>query len=107
MSNTEHKKLKVKSDFPFFLIMGIVGGTYVFLIVAMVIADLTFTTPGHIFAVFKDEEIQYAIKLSMITCTITMLLSVAVSIPIGYLMARYEFWGKRFLDAILDIPIVL
>jgi len=107
LSNSPNKKLKVKSDFPFFLIMGIVGGTYVFLILAMVAADLTFTTPGHILEVFKDEEIQYAIKLSMITCTITMFLSLIVAIPIGYLMARYNFWGKRLLDAVLDIPIVL
>lgn len=107
LNSLSNKKLKVKSDFPFFLIMGIVGGTYIFLILAMVAADLTFTTPGHILSVFQDKEIQYAIKLSMITCTITMLLSLLVSIPIGYIMARYEFWGKRFLDAVLDIPIVL
>lgn len=107
LNTSIHKRLKVKSDLPFFLIFGIIGGTYVFLIIAMVLADLTFTTPGHIFAVFKDKEIQYAIKLSMITCTITMLLSLVVAIPIGYLMARYNFWGKRLLDAVLDIPIVL
>ena len=87
--------------------MGIIGGTYVFFIVAMVVADLTFTTPGHILSVLRDKEIQYSIKLSMITCTVTMFLSLAVSIPIGYLMARYNFRGKRLLDAILDIPIVL
>jgi molybdate transport system permease protein len=107
VNNISNKKLKVKSDFPFFLIMGIVGGTYIFLILAMVAADLTFTTPDHIFNVLKQEEIQYAIKLSMITSTITMLLSLLVSIPIGYVMARYNFFGKRLLDAVLDIPIVL
>lgn len=102
-----NKTFKVKSDFPFFAVMGIIGATYVFLILAMVAADMTFTTPGHIFEVFKDKEIQYAIKLSMISCTITMFLSLVVAIPIGYIMARYEFRGKRFLDAVLDIPIVL
>jgi molybdate transport system permease protein len=107
LRNQKNTKLKVRSDFPFFLIMGIIGGTYIFLILAMVGADLTFTTPGHIFSVLKDEEIQYAIKLSMITCTITMFLSLLVAIPIGYIMARYNFFGKRFLDAVLDIPIVL
>ncbi|MEC7869098.1 MAG: ABC transporter permease, partial [Candidatus Poribacteria bacterium] len=29
------------------------------------------------------------------------------AIPIGYLMSRYDFRGKIFFDAILDIPIVL
>jgi molybdate transport system permease protein len=103
----QQKALKVKSDIPFFTIMVIIGGTYVFLILAMVMADLTYTTPGHIFRVFKDEQIQYAIRLSMITCTASMVLSLLVAVPIGYLMARYNFWGKRLLDAVLDIPIVL
>jgi hypothetical protein len=30
----------------------------------MMIADLTFTSPGHIWAALESPEIQYAIKLS-------------------------------------------
>ena len=52
-------------------------------------------------------EIQYSIRLSLISCTITAILSLWVAIPIGYLMSRYRFFGHSLLDAILDIPIVL
>lgn len=104
---TKRKPHRVSSDVPFFLVMGIVGATYVFLIAAMIIADMTFTTPGHILNAVKSEEIQYAIKLSLITCTASMLLSLLVAMPIGYFLAFYEFKGKRILDAILDIPIIL
>ncbi len=52
-------------------------------------------------------EIQYSIRLSLISCTITAFLSLWVAIPIGYLMSRYRFFGHSLLDAILDIPIVL
>jgi molybdate transport system permease protein len=87
--------------------MAVIGGTYVFLIVAMIVADMTFTTPGHILKALGSEEIQYAIKLSLISCTASMLLSLLVAIPIGYFMAFYEFRLKRFVDAILDIPVIL
>ena len=30
-----------------------------------------------------------------------------VAVPIGYLMSRYEFAGKNFVDTLFDIPIVL
>jgi molybdate transport system permease protein len=30
-----------------------------------------------------------------------------VAVALGYLLARYEFPGKRWIDAIVDIPIVL
>ena len=71
------------------------------------LADLSFTTPGHVLEALKSEEIQYAIKLSLISCTVTMILSLLVAIPLGYFMARFEFRFKKFIDAVIDIPIVL
>lgn len=87
--------------------MGVIASTYIVLILAMMLADLSYTTPGHILEALQSREIQYAIKLSLITCTVTMILSVIVAIPLGYFMARFEFRFKKFLDAVLDIPIVL
>ncbi len=83
------------------------ASTYIILIIAMIAADLSYTSTGHILSALKSEEIQYAIKLSLITCTVTMFLSLLVAIPLGYFMARFEFRGKKLLDAIIDIPIVL
>jgi molybdate transport system permease protein len=100
-------KFRARRDWPFLLIMGIIAMTYIVLIVGMLVADMTFTSVGHIFEALKSEEIQYSIKLSLISCTITMFLSLLVAIPIGYFMSRYDFPGKRLLDSILDIPIIL
>ena len=61
----------------------------------------------HFWHALQSPEIRYAIKLSLISCTLTTILSLWVAVPIGYLMARTEFRGKALLDAILDIPIVL
>ena len=55
----------------------------------------------------RKSEIQYSIRLTLISCTITAILSLWVAIPIGYLMSRHEFFGRSLIDAILDIPIVL
>ncbi len=100
-------QFRARRDWPFLLIMGIIAMTYIILIVGMLVADMTFTSVGHIFEALKSEEIQYSIKLSLISCTITMFLSLLVAIPIGYFMSRYDFPGKRLLDTILDIPIIL
>ena len=107
LTGREKGKFKPKRNWPFLLVMAIISSTYILLIVGMMYADLTFTTPGHILQALKSEEIQYATKLSLITCTVTMLLSLVVAIPTGYIMTRFDFPGKRLLDAILDIPIIL
>ena len=54
-----------------------------------------------------SPDIRYAIRLSLISCTLTAILSVWVAVPLGYLLSRYRFRGKWLLDALLDIPIVL
>ena len=94
-------------DWPFVGIMVAIGGTYVAVILLMLAADLCYTTPDDMWAALKKPEIQYSIKLTLVSCTITAILSVWVAIPLGYLLSRYEFRGKSLLDAILDIPIVL
>ncbi len=95
------------SDRRFLAALILIGGTYVVLLLAMVAADLFYTTPGHLWRALGSPEIRYAIRLSLLSCTLTTLLSLWVAVPIGYLMARFEFPGRAFLDALLDIPIVL
>ncbi len=95
------------SDRRFIAAMAVLGGTYVVLLVAMVAADLFYTTPGHLWRALGSPEIRYAIRLSLLSCTLTTLLSLWVAVPIGYLMSRFDFPGRSLLDALLDIPIVL
>src|SRR4051812_43364237 len=95
------------NDVPFYLCLSVLGGTYVLLIVALVVADLFYTTPDHFLATLNSPQIRYAIKLSLIACSITALLSLWVGVPRGYLLPRPHFWGKPAVDTLLDVQIVL
>lgn len=95
------------SDVPFFLGLGLLGGAYVVLIVAMLAADVVFTSPDHLLQALASPEIRYSLRLSLISCSVTAILSVWAAVPLGYLLSRYRFPGKWLLDALLDIPIVL
>jgi molybdate transport system permease protein len=116
-----------RSDAPFYAILVIVGGSYLVLVVAMLAADLFFTTPSHLWKALASPDIRYAIRLSLISCSITAILSVWVAVPLGYLLSRWqgrdsppERWaslagagyglrriGRRLADVIVDVPIVL
>jgi molybdate transport system permease protein len=96
-----------RSDRLFYASFAILGGCYLLLLLATLVADLFYTSPGHLWSALQSQEIRYAIRLSLISCTLTTLLSLWVAVPIGYLMARVQFPGKRLVDAIFDIPIVL
>jgi len=98
-----------RSDFDpaFVLALFIIGGSYVVLILAMIAADVAYTTPEQLLDVLSRREILYAIKLSLISCSITAILSTWAAVPLGYVLSRYQFRGKRLIDALVDIPIVL
>ncbi len=96
-----------RSDWPFFTCFAILGGVYVVLIVGLLVAQAAFTSPAHVLAALRSPEIRYAIRLSLVSCTLTTLLSLWVAVALGYLLARCDFPGKRWIDAIVDIPIVL
>jgi molybdate transport system permease protein len=114
------------SDQLFFVCLAVIGGAYVLLIISMLLADgfymlrqtvsdalqtdspltaILFDNP--IVTALRDVKIRFSIWLSLISCTISAILSVFVAVPIGYLLSRHRFPGRRMIDAVLDIPIVL
>lgn len=73
-------------------------------------ARLTMNELGGFDAIYytlHSPEIQYSTLISVLTCTVSALLSLWIAIPTGYLLSRFEFRGKKWIDGILDIPIVL
>lgn len=98
---------RVRSDAPFLICFGILGGSYLLIIVLMVLADLAYSSPNAILTALKSPEIQFSIKLSLVSCTIAAFMSLWAAVPIGYLMSRFNFRFKNLIDTVLDIPIVL
>lgn len=98
---------RVPSDLPFVIALSVLGGAYALLIVLLVLADFAYTSTDALGKALQTPEIRFSIRLSLISCTLTTLISLWVAVPMGYLMSRFEFRGKNLLDSILDIPIVL
>lgn len=87
--------------------MVVLGGFYVVMILLMVLADFAYTDLESLKRTLSEPEIQYSLKLSLLSCTLSTLMSLLVAVPIGYIMSRFTFRGQSVVDAILDIPIVL
>jgi molybdate transport system permease protein len=91
----------------FWCLLAVLTGGYVLFILGILGATAFYTTPEHMLKALQSTEIQHSIQLSLTTCTLTAGLSLLIAIPAGYLLSRAEFFGKAWVEAILDIPIVL
>ena len=90
---------RAPSDRPFLIALVAFLFLYVLLIVAMLGADASFTTPDDLWAAMRSPEIRYATTLSLVTATLTAILSVWFAVPIGYVMSRFEFRGRALTRA--------
>jgi molybdate transport system permease protein len=75
--------------------------------VVVIVALLTYTDWRNIGAALLSTETLFAIKLSLITATISTILAIAVAIPVAYAISKNNFFGKSLVDSLLDLPIVV
>jgi molybdate/tungstate transport system permease protein len=55
----------------------------------------------------RDKDVVRSIWLSVYTAGSAALISFLFGTPLAYLLARQEFRGKRFLEGVIDLPIVI
>jgi molybdate transport system permease protein len=91
----------------FYTALAVIGGGYALLVVLMILANLAYTTPGHLQTALGSPEIQASMRLTLWSCLLAAAFSLIVAVPLGYLLARTNFRGKGLLEAIMDIPVVL
>jgi molybdate transport system permease protein len=55
----------------------------------------------------NDPVVIDALRLSLITSTITTLVVVAMGTPIAYVSARFHYRGKELADSLIDLPVIM
>ncbi len=99
--------MTARSDRPFYIGLGLLGGSYVLLIAALILADIAHTSVGELARVYASPPIRSAIVLSLLSCSTAAVLSAWVAVPLGYLLSRTRFYGREVIDVLLDVPILL
>ena len=95
-------------DIAFWSILGL----YAFFIAGILVANLLLVggTPAgrmQFLESLRDRDVLLAVWLSVWTSTVSAVIAMGVAVPAGYLLSRRRGAGGRFLDALVDVPIVL
>ena len=65
------------------------------------------TSPHSLLDALNDGDVLSSIALSLTASSLAALVSLIVGTPISYILARRNFPGKRFVEGILDMPMVI
>ena len=74
---------------------------------ALFSADVAYTNWDAVGKVLRAKEIQAALRLSLWTSGLSVLIGLLFAIPMGYALSRYRFPGHIVVDSIVDLPILL
>jgi molybdate transport system permease protein len=95
------------SRWPARILVGFLAATF-FLFVAVPLASLLFhEPPTSVWNEILQPDIFQALQLSLVTTTLSALLSVIFGLPVAYVLARTNFFGRQFLETLVTIPTVL
>ncbi|HYL29177.1 MAG TPA: ABC transporter permease [Gemmatimonadales bacterium] len=72
-----------------------------------VLALLLRVPAGTLLARLADPLVLSAVRLSLVTSVAAAALIVVLGTPVAWLLATREFHGKRILEAVIDLPMVL
>jgi len=86
-----------------------------FLVIAFVLLFFLVAVAGVLYQLrisppqqeFNFSEVLFAIKLSLGSSLAVAIFSVLLAIPSGYVLSRYEFWGKEVVEAVMLLPMVV
>lgn len=85
---------------------------FVAIIILLVVADIGYLgRKDYSLTEFWENitrpQVLSAIGLSLLSSLISLAIVVLLSVPIGYALSRYRFWGHTVVNTIVDLPIVL
>ncbi|WP_457754507.1 tungstate ABC transporter permease WtpB [Thermococcus sp.] len=90
----------------FFALIGTFLVLYILLPLVVIISKQLFDWE-MLMKTLHDEVVLKALRNSLLTSTATMLISLFFGVPLGYVLARKDFRGKSFVQAVVDVPIVI
>lgn len=84
----------------------ILSALAVFSLYFILIASLlSFLSLQSLAQIVSSPRTIHAIKMSVYSATVVVIISMVFSLPAGYALSRYSFWGRRFVDTLLELPL--
>ncbi|HET7598774.1 MAG TPA: ABC transporter permease [Gemmatimonadales bacterium] len=89
------------------LVIAGLGACLVLFIVGPLLRLLFMATPASLGDALRDPELRASITLTVLTATAATAIGAILGIPVAYLLARRDFPGRRLVQGVVDLPVVV
>lgn len=89
------------------VVLAVLGACLVLFVVGPLLRLLWESSPRSLTDALQDPELRASIVLTVLTATAATLLAALLGVPLAYLLARRQFRGRRLVQGIIDLPVVI
>ena len=89
------------------VILAGLGACLVLFVIGPLLRLLLESSPRTLAEAIRDPELRASIALTVLTATAATLLGALLGIPLAYLLARRSFPGRRIVQGIIELPVVI
>ncbi|MEP7226767.1 MAG: ABC transporter permease [Gemmatimonadales bacterium] len=89
------------------VILGALGACLVLFIVGPLLRLLFFASPESLGAALRDTELRDSIVLTVFTASVATVIAALFGVPLAYLLARRTFPGRRLVQGLIELPVVV
>lgn len=87
-----------------FLLLGLAILLFIFVPLFKMIVS---SNPSDLLATLREGDVAASILLTLYSALLATIVGFLLGIPLAYLLARHEFPGKRIVEGLIDLPIVV
>lgn len=91
----------------FIALLVIFGSIILLFLVLPLIGILTGNSLGIIYETITQKSVLASVYLTMKVSFWSTLFALVTGLPLAYIIARYNFWGRSFIETLVDIPIMI
>lgn len=92
---------------PFHWILILLSSLVLLFVLAPLLGLFIHTSSSEFIETVKDSEVQQSVWLTLSVAFATTMFFALGAVPLSWLMARYSFPGKRVVQGLIDLPVVL
>ena len=89
------------------LLFAVLGGLLLLFIILPLVSIFLDTSPADFLWALSDPEVLGSISLTFGAASIATALAALTGIPLAYLLARRKFRGKRLVEALVNLPVII
>ncbi|MGE4287368.1 MAG: ABC transporter permease [Salinivirgaceae bacterium] len=91
----------------FKLVFTLLGALVLLFLIAPLAGLILHSSATELSETLRDSEVNHSIGLTLWTSMLATVLFALLAVPLAYLLARFDFWGKKLVLGIIDLPVVI